>query len=316
MDSLDRFNRPLKDFRISITNKCNLNCIYCHHEGIHNKINGLDDIELTPEEIAFIVEVSTEFGIQNIKLTGGEPLLRNDIYEIIKKISKIKGIKDISLVSNGTLLKDSAKKLAEAGLNRLNVSLDTLNETLYQKIINTNNKYSPNDIIEGIKLSLKHGLKPIKINYLLLKGLNDKDLNKMIKLTCDLGQDVMLQAIELIPSDHPDIFHKYHVDFDEIEEKLSKLGEYSEYRALQKRKIYHLKNSCNVEVVRPNDNVDFCLNCYKIRLTSNGRLKTCLRRNDKLINLVPILRGDKKNKKELIEKSFEKAIQIREPYCF
>ena len=156
MDSLDRFNRPLKDFRISITNKCNLNCIYCHHEGIHNKINGLDDIELTPEEIAFIVEVSTEFGIQNIKLTGGEPLLRNDIYEIIKKISKIKGIKDISLVSNGTLLKDSAKKLAEAGLNRLNVSLDTLNETLYQKIINTNNKYSPNDIIEGIKLSLKH----------------------------------------------------------------------------------------------------------------------------------------------------------------
>ncbi|NHI91853.1 MAG: GTP 3',8-cyclase MoaA [Candidatus Lokiarchaeota archaeon] len=311
----DFYNRPLKDFRISVTNKCNLNCIYCHHEGIHDKINGLNDIELTADEIISIVEVSTKFGIENVKLTGGEPLVRQDIYEIIQKISKIKAIKDISLVTNGTLLKNKAKKLAEAGLNRINVSLDTLDENLYQKIIRTKVKYSPNDIIEGIKASIKYGLTPIKINYLVLKGLNDKDLNEMIKLTCNLGSEVMLQVIELIPSDHPEIFNEFYVNFDEIEKKLSKLGDFTEFRALQKRKIYHLKNSCNVEVVRPNDNVEFCMNCHKIRLTSNGNLKTCLRRNDNLINLIHILRGNASNKEELIFESFQKALQIREPYC-
>ncbi len=311
----DRFNRKLKDFRISVTNKCNLNCVYCHHEGIFDKIEKNEEIELTPDEISFIVKISTRFGIKNVKLTGGEPLIRKDIIEIIKKISEIKEIKDISLVSNGTLLKQKVEKLSAAGLHRVNVSLDTVDPEIYQRIIQSHKSHEPNDIIEAIKSCLKHGLKPIKINFLLLKGINDKKLNEMIKLTCDLGPDVILQAIELIPSDYPEIFEKYHVNFDEIEEKLSKLGDFTEYRALQKRKIYHLKDSCSVEIVRPNDNVDFCLNCHKIRLTSNGKLKTCLRRNDNLIDLIPILRGNSLNKEELIEKAFHDAIKIREPYC-
>jgi len=311
----DRYNRKLKDFRISVTNKCNLNCVYCHHEGIFDKIDEQEDLELTAEEISFIIKVSTKFGIENVKLTGGEPLIRKDIIKIIKNVSEINEIKNISLVTNGTLLKQNVDALASAGLQRINVSLDTVDPEIYNQIIQSHQNHEPNDVIEGIKSCLERGLKPIKINFLLLKGVNDKNLNEMIKLTCDLGPDVMLQAIELIPSDHPDTFEKYHVDFDDVEEELSKLGNFTEYRALQKRKVYHLKNSCDVEVVRPNDNAEFCLNCHKIRLTSNGKLKTCLRRNDNLIDLVPILRGNSENKEKLIEKAFEDAINIREPYC-
>lgn len=311
----DRYNRKLKDFRVSVTNKCNLNCVYCHHEGILDKIDEQEDLELTAEEISFIIKISTRFGIENVKLTGGEPLIRKDIIKIIENISKINEIKNISLVTNGTLLKQKVDALAKAGLHRLNVSLDTMDPEIYKQIIQSHQNHEPNDVIEAIKSSIESGLKPIKINFLLLKGVNDVNLKEMIKLTCELGPDVRLQAIELIPSDHPEIFEQYHVDFDDIEEELSKLGNFTEYRALQKRKVYHLKNSCDVEVVRPNDNAEFCLNCHKIRLTSNGKLKTCLRRNDNLIDLVPILRGNSENKEKLLEKAFEDAIKIREPYC-
>ncbi len=305
----DKYGRYVDDIRISVTKKCNLKCIYCHHEGQwQNDFNKND--EMTPDEIYKIVEIGTKFGIKKVKLTGGEPLIRNDIYEIISKISKLNEIEDISLVTNGTLLKDSVKKLVESGLKRINVSLDCLEPSIYKNITKSNNNLIPNDIIEGIKLAIAHGLTPLKLNMVVLKGVNDTEIERMIELSSDLG--ATLQLIELVPYREREGFLKFHVDLSNIEEKIKKSAVKTKIRELQKRMIYFLENGAIIEFVKPYHNPEFCANCHRIRVTSAGRLKPCLRTNTNLINILEPLREGKSDKE--LEKLFINAIECRKPY--
>ncbi|NVM03159.1 MAG: GTP 3',8-cyclase MoaA [Candidatus Helarchaeota archaeon] len=305
----DKYGRYVDDIRISVTKKCNLKCIYCHHEGQWQN-NFDENDEMTPDEIYKIVKIGTKFGIKKVKLTGGEPLIREDIYEIIDKISRLNDIEDISLVTNGILLKDSVKKLSESGLKRVNVSLDCLDPSLYKNITKSNNNLIPNDIIEGIKYAIAQGLAPLKLNMVMLKGVNETEIEKMIELSSDLG--ATLQLIELVPFRKREGFVKFHVDLSNIEDKIKKRAVKTKVRNLQRRMIYFLENGANIEFVKPYHNPEFCANCHRIRITSDGRLKPCLRTNSNLINILGPIREGKSDKE--LEKIFNKAIEIRKPY--
>ena len=174
----DRFNRKISYLRISVTDRCNLKCSYCmtncdvkymHHSEI-----------LTIEEIKNVVKCGISFGINKIRLTGGEPLLRNDLIDIVKEINLINGIKDLAITTNGLLLEKMADKLKRNGLNRINISLDTINEEVFKKITNGGDI---NKVLIGIKAAKKAGLDPVKINAVILNDY-DKNLQNELKKFC------------------------------------------------------------------------------------------------------------------------------------
>jgi len=166
----DHYNRIINYLRISVTDRCNLRCTYCMpEEGVTLKNH--QDI-LSFEEIAKVVETGVRMGINKIRLTGGEPLVRKGIENLVEKISKIEGVEDIGLTTNGVLLSSMAEKLKKAGLNRVNISLDTLNPGKYKSITRLGNV---TQVIKGIFAAKDAGLEPVKINFVRIKGVNKND---------------------------------------------------------------------------------------------------------------------------------------------
>jgi len=264
---------------------------------------------MTADEVATIVRVASKLGIRKIKLTGGEPLLREDIIEVVHKISQIEGIQEVSMTTNGILLPSMAEKLTEAGLNRVNISLDTLNPTKYEEI--TGHPFLDR-VLDGIRSAVDAGLNPVKLNMLLLRGVNEDEVWDMVDFASKAG--VILQIIELVsaPSVGNDVFTRYHVDPKPIEEKLRRMAVRVVVRRMHHRRKYFLPNGAEVEVVRPMHNTEFCANCTRIRLTSDGKLKPCLLRNDNLVDiLTPLRRGADE---EQLKQIFIKAIMLRKPY--
>ena len=259
----DKFGRDIDCLRISVTQKCNLNCTYCHHEGEINP-----GPELSPIEIKKIVEVFSELGIRKVKITGGEPLIRTDILEIIKNISSIEGIEEVSMTSNGLLLEDLAADLKKAGLSRINIGCDSMTSVLPKNI---------QKIKKGLAAVLDAGLDPVKINMVVLKGINEGEINKMIDFAKD--NHVILQLIELIDV-NKSYYQKHYFPLDSVELELEKKAFQVLARKMQARKQYFL-DGVVVEIVRPRKE-GFCLKCPKIRLTSDGRIKPCLMRQDNL----------------------------------
>ena len=167
---LDRFKRQINYLRISVTDRCNFRCTYCMPaEGVPLKKH--EDI-LSFAEIAEIVEVGAQLGLKKIRLTGGEPLVRKDLPKLVKMISAIEGIEDIGLTTNGVFLSQLAVQLKEAGLNRVNISLDTLNPEKFRKITRTGNI---EDVLKGIDAAIHAGLLPVKINFVRINGENQED---------------------------------------------------------------------------------------------------------------------------------------------
>ncbi len=175
----DQYNRNINYLRISVTDKCNLRCFYCMPE------NGVPLFQheniLSYEEIVEIVKFVTERGVQKIRLTGGEPLIRRDITSLVQMISEIDGVKDLSITTNGILLDRYAKQLADAGLNRVNVSLDTLDAEKYKKITRGGNL---NDVLKGIQKADEVGLNPVKIN-MVLNDLTDEQDKSQLREYCN-----------------------------------------------------------------------------------------------------------------------------------
>lgn len=301
---IDPHGRPVNDIRISITQNCNLNCFYCHREGEYEKTKN----EMTPNEIEKIVEIAAKLGVKRVKITGGEPLLRKDVTQIIEKISNIKGIEDVSLTTNGVLLAKYTKKLKKAGLKRVNVSLDTLNPQKYQKI--TGHNYS-NQVVEGIIKAVETGLSPVKINMVILKDINEMEIWDMINFSAKTK--TILQLIEFIPLNTPNnSFKKHHINLDSIEKELKTKAVKIITRKLHARKKYFLPNGAEVEIVKSFHNTTFCANCTRMRITSDGKLKPCLMRNDNLIDILTPIRNNATNKE--LEAIFKKAVNLREPY--
>jgi len=300
----DKYNRPIISLRISITNRCNIKCLYCHHDGMLPS-----NEEMTPYEIIKIAEISKKLGVKKIRISGGEPLVRKDIIEIIEGINNI-GFKDISITTNGNYLEKYAKDLKEAGLNRVNVSLDTLNNDTYKFL--TKKDYL-NQTKRGILKAAKIGLYPVKINMILMKGINDNEVKDMFDFCRENG--LVLQIIELLKSESCDdesFSDKYHCNIDSLEEKLSKIADEVKVREfMQDRRKYYIDGG-EIEIVKPMDNTCFCENCSRLRITPNGEIKPCLLRNDNLTNIVKYIREGASDEK--LEEIFIEGIMKRKPY--
>jgi len=304
----DRFGRPVKSIRVSVTDRCNLKCFYCHREGewhIHRN-------EMTPKEIRKILEIARSFDIRKVKFTGGEPLIRDDIVHIISLASSLMD-KDISLTTNGTLLPKYAQDLKDAGLMRVNISLDTLDPEKYRRITGKN---TLREAIDGVYAARNAGLYPLKLNMVLLKGINEDEIEEMIKFSAET--EAILQIIELEApreKENTGFFKKYHVNPKFIEDHLEGIAKEVVYNELHRRKRYifnfHGKKA-EVEVVRPMHNTEFCMYCTRIRLTSDGKLKPCLLRNDNLVDILTPLRNGAEDKK--LKELFIEAIMRRELY--
>lgn len=302
---VDRFGRPVTNLRISLTNECNLNCFYCHREG-----QTLNFEDMKPEEIERIVRIASQLGIKKVKLTGGEPTIRKDIVEIVRRIRPY--VEDLSMTTNGTTLKLLAEPLKEAGLDRVNISLDTLDREKYKAI--TGFDVLP-QVLEGIDKAVKL-FHPVKLNMVCMKGLNDGEIWDMIDYAAQ--KNAILQLIEIeVPKEMENswFFKKYFYPLKPLEEKFEKIAVEIKERQMHRRKKYFIPTDygiAEVEVVRSMHNTIFCANCTRIRLTSTGHLKTCLLRRDDLVDIITPLRSGASDE-ELIG-IFKKAVLMREPY--
>jgi cyclic pyranopterin phosphate synthase len=292
MQLTDAYGRTIRSLRISLTNRCNLKCLYCHREGETREINN----EMTAKTIGNIVRASQAFGVDRVKFSGGEPLLRNDLEEIIKSLPELR---DVSATTNGVFLAHKAKSLAESGLDRINISLPSLLPEQYRKVTGGD----IGKVLDGIDAAVDWGMTPVKLNMVLLKGINDKEILKMMDFTRKFEGKVILQLIELMDFQGT---AQYQVDINEIEKFLESRASKIEERVMHRRKKYHI-GGVEVELVRPIDNSHFCANCNRLRVTSDGRLKPCLFRNDNLVDV------NNKEPQEIME-LMKLVMDKREPF--
>jgi GTP 3',8-cyclase len=307
MSLTDNCSRPLLNLRISITQRCNIHCAYCHREGEVKRANQSEE-KMTPQEIVRIAEIAVSLGITRIKLTGGEPLMRPDLPQIVKGISALPGLKDLSITTNGLLLGGGlAKKLREAGLRRMNISLPSLNPEAYRNLTGGNLQ----NALAGVRAAVEAGFSPVKLNMVVLKGVNVDDVPSMIEYAAKTG--VILQLIELDPINVGSKYYaEHHRSLDEQEKMLQQKAACVERRPyMHNRLIYRLPNA-TVEVVHPIENTDFCMHCTRMRVTSDGKLKPCLMRNDNLTDILTPIREGKSD--EALKQLFVAANQLREPY--
>ncbi|MCK5698837.1 MAG: GTP 3',8-cyclase MoaA [Candidatus Aenigmarchaeota archaeon] len=292
----DRFGREIDILRISVTQQCNLNCPYCHREGETN----IEPV-MSPAEIAKIVSACAKAGIKKVKITGGEPLIRKDICEIIAQISHIPGIEDISMTTNGTMLKDTAQNLKKAGLKRINIGCDSYTSSILEK--------TAHKIKSGIIAAKDAGLDTIKLNMVVLKNVNESDIQNMIEFSKKSG--AILQLIELIETKHnKQFFHDHYYPLKGIEKELASKADTIETRSMHNRKKYYLDGAV-VEIVRPTRH-EFCANCRTLRITSDGKIKPCLMRNDNLLDIVSGIRNGIKDNE--LNNQILRGIEKREPY--
>lgn len=291
----------MTNLRISITQRCDLRCLYCHREG---EVAPGD--EMTPEEIERLVAIGSSMGMRKLKITGGEPLLRDDILDIVRLTARLTG--DVSMTTNGTLLSDLSSGLKEAGLRRVNVSLDTLDPGTYKMISGID---VLDRVINGIRKAISVGLSPVKLNMVVMKGTNSSEIDDMIRFSRDVG--AVLQLIELeAPRENVNdgYYAKYHYDLDELERSLASRAVKVVPRDLHRRMKYFLPEE--VEVVRPMHNSVFCANCHRLRITSDGHLKPCLLTSNGMIDvLTPIRKGASDSQLVAL---FRSAVGSREPY--
>ncbi|MBY8989678.1 MAG: GTP 3',8-cyclase MoaA [Candidatus Lokiarchaeota archaeon] len=302
----DNFNRKIKHIRFSITSKCQYSCLYCDSEG-YSKTN-----ELSVEEITKLCKILAEIlDVTKIKFTGGEPLCREEIVEIIKNVSELNLYKDISLTTNGLLLSEKAEELYKAGLNRINVSLGSLKPKVYRKIYGVD---TLDQVLEGLEKAKTVGLDPIKLNYVLMKGLNDTEFEDILNFCAKNG--FILQLIELhevsdVLGGNGDFYAKHHLDLSPIIKDLESRATKTIIRgSMQNRKVFILPNSAVVETITPSH--EFCMGCTKLRVGCDGNLFGCLYRSDLGKNIKEALRNHQSLSK--YEQIVKQVVDSREPF--
>jgi cyclic pyranopterin phosphate synthase len=266
---------------------------------------------MTPEQIENVVEVAASHGVNSIKFTGGEPLLREDILEIVRRVRKhITG--NISLTTNGVELPKLADGLKNAGLDRVNISMHAIDEYNFHFITDTKKNFLP-IVKNGIEAAKEAGLGPIKINFVLMKNVNENQVDGMIKFCAE--NNCILQLIEFeanIDKEHSEEYVKYHVSLEPIEKRIQKQAISVEHNPLHNRERYNVKTGngmVKIEFVKPMHNVDFCKHCTRLRLTADGRFKTCLLRENDYFDIKDILGNG-----EEIDNVYREAVKARVPY--
>jgi len=265
------------------------------------------ETEMTPEEISRIIKIAVSLDICRVKLTGGEPLMRSDILETVRQISSVSGLKDLSMTTNGTLLSPLARELHSNGLRRVNISVPTLRQQEFYKLTGGNVE----DTLQGVRAAVEAGFFPVKLNMLILKGINDSTVPEMVEFASKTGTILQLIELEQINISNR-YFMRRHKQLDEYEKMLEQKSVKVETREfMQNRRIYHLPHA-TVEVVKPIENTEFCLHCTRIRVTSNGKLKPCLMRNDNMVDILTPMRKGASDRK--LAELFMQANMQRQPY--
>jgi cyclic pyranopterin phosphate synthase len=262
---------------------------------------------MTADEVLKIAQTAVALGITRIKLTGGEPLLRSDIIDIVSRLASIPGISDLSMTTNGVRLSTLAKPLKNAGLERVNISLPSLDEKTYSMVSGGN----VTEALKGVAAAVKAGLNPVKLNMLILRDINTSDIPKMIEFA--RHSQAILQLIELEPVNIRDDYYKKHFfSLDAVEHELKQQALSVETRGeMQNRHVYTLPK-VKVEVVHPIENTSFCARCTRLRVTSDGKLKPCLMVNTNLVDILTAMRKGATD--EDLKGLFVEAVKRREPF--
>jgi len=299
---LDKYGRDVTELRVSVTPRCNLKCFFCHKEWDPS----LE--EVSKDELLNIVELARSFGVRRLKITGGEPLLREDLPQIISEASA--KVEEVSVTTNGTLLTNLSADLKRAGLARVNVNLPTLIPEKYARVCGVD---LMDKVLDGIRATSSQGI-PVKVNMVVLKGVNQDEIERMIDFTSSFNGVLQLIELQPIPADGG-TFRTYHSDLSPVEESIRARAISSEDTHGGQRRKYFLEHNgrdAAVEIVRPTHNPAFCLRCSKLRLTSDGRLKPCLLRSDNLVDLVGLIRSGASS--DELAGRYKEAIARREPY--
>lgn len=299
----DNYARNIDYLRVSVTNKCNLRCRYCMPE------EGIEDIGheniLTLEELGRLVKVAARIGIRKVRLTGGEPLVRRNISNLIAEIAAIPKISDIAITTNGVFFADMAEELKKAGLNRVNFSLDSLDPKRFQYITSRGNL---NDVIRSIAKAMEMGMGPIKINTVVMKGINDHEILDFVELAKKMPLHV--RFIEFMPvGDLP--FYKTDrvVTVDDIGQIIRQKYELTKSAAIQGNgpaKSYQIRGGLGTVGFISAMSDHFCGECNRIRMTADGKLRSCLFGKNEL-NMKLALKNSASDDK--IAEIFTKAIK-------
>ncbi len=309
----DQFGRTINYLRVSVTDRCNYRCVYCMPEvGVawqpHDKI-------MRFEEIVQVIKSAAKIGVNKIRLTGGEPLVRPGIVDLVRMIRDIPEIDDISMTTNGHLLADQAQSLKNAGLNRVNISLDTFNPQLFKQITRNGDL---SKVFAGIQAAEEAGLSPLKINMVVVRGVNDAEIMDFAKLT--LEHDWHVRYIELMPIKNqvgwgvglPN-YEDGYISTHEMLTRLEAFNLQAVYHATNSgpAKLYQMKNAKGyLGFISPIDDDHFCSRCNRLRLTADGNLRSCLL-SEKEYALLPALRND-----ENIDAIVQAAIRNKPPHHY
>ncbi|WP_181685787.1 GTP 3',8-cyclase MoaA [Halorhabdus salina] len=301
----DDFGRELTGLRVSLTDRCNFDCVYCHNEGLGDTRGPMapGEDELSTDEVVRVIEVAVEHGIEAVKFTGGEPMLRADLAEIVRRTPD--GA-ETSITTNGTFLPDRAGDLADAGLERVNVSQDALDPADFATLTQSG---AYDQVLDGVEAALDAGLAPVKLNMVVFEHTAGY-VPEMVEHVAD-NDGLRLQLIEYMPelAGRPE----WAIDIDRVHEWLAEQAQTVQNREMHHRTRYWIDGEPNdaecglVEVVDPVGNTEFCENCHRVRVTHDGYLKGCLNRNDDLRSLGDCSRA-------AIETALRDTVAERIPY--
>ena len=303
---IDKHSRKISYLRVSVTDLCNLRCVYCMPPG-GSELSDREEI-LSLEEILKIIKHGVSLGVNKIRLTGGEPLVRRGITSLIKQISDIEGINDIALTTNGVYLKEYAETLKNSGLSRLNISLDTMQADRFADITRGGNIQ---EVFDGVEEVLKVGFTGTKMNTVIMRGQNDDEILDFVRYI--LERDIELRFIELMASGWKNMVdEERYIPSSEIMEKINEVGELipvNERVGGGPATIYRIKGSLgSIGFISAVSN-PFCSTCNRLRLTSDGKLRSCLLSGGE-VNVKTLLRSSHLDEDELAEELTKAFIKV------
>jgi cyclic pyranopterin phosphate synthase len=294
----DGFGREVTGVRVSLTDRCNFDCVYCHNEGLGDTRGPMEpaDDEMSTDDVVRFLEVAAEFDVDSVKFTGGEPMLREDLEEIVRRTPDSM---ETSLTTNGTFLPERADALADAGLERVNVSQDALSPEAFAEVTKST---AYEDVLEGVDAALDAGLAPVKLNMVVFEQTAGY-VPEMVDHVAE-NDGLQLQLIEYMPelAGRPD----WAVDIERVHGWLEEQADRVERREMHGRNRYFVDGGM-VEIVDPVGNADFCANCHRVRVTHEGYLKGCLNRNDDLKSMGEMSKPE-------IREAFRDTVAERVPY--
>ena len=300
---IDSFGRQVRYLRLSVTDRCNLRCTYCMAEDMvflpKNKI-------LSLEEMTLVSKAFVELGVEKIRLTGGEPLVRNGLVELAQELNRLPGLRELVMTTNGVLLDKHAKSLRDAGVSRLNISIDSLKEERFKSLTRFGQL---DDVLRGIDAAQDAGFKKIKLNAVILKGSNDDEVLSLARFAADKGLDI--SYIEEMPLGEIDSHTRDETVFnsESIKQELTKEFELKDSTFIDPAsgpsRYFQLGESkSKVGFISPMSN-NFCASCNRVRVTAEGMLLLCLG-NEHSLDLREIVRNEPESLKEQILNSMKR----------